>query len=201
MKSKFRALRELSYLPTTDDFQREFQAQVLAETNDRGACLLLAANLENALDEAIMSLLAQLAKERQRLFEQDGVLATFSKKIDAASMLRITGPTTNRNLTIIRHIRNAFAHAKRPIDFETKEIGVLCADLTLVTPLPPHKNRDDEKAALTSRLIFAASCSTLTWALYHYATGPLLRLRSDALREGHPEFPDYTLYLQRKPLP
>src|SRR5258708_22374932 len=65
MKSKFRALRELSYLPTTNVFQKDFQAQVHAETNDRGACLLLAANLENALDEAIMSLLP-LAKERQR---------------------------------------------------------------------------------------------------------------------------------------
>jgi hypothetical protein len=147
-----------------------------------------------------MSLLP-LAKERQRLFEQDGVFATFSRKIDAASILRITGPTTNRNLTIIRHIRNAFAHAKRPIDFDTKEVAVLCADLTLLTPLPPHKNRDDEKAALTSRLIFADACSTVTWLFYHYATGPLLQLGSDALRDGHPQFPDYTLYLQRNPLP
>jgi len=201
MKSKFRALRELSYLPTNDDFQKEFQAQVLAETNDRGACLLLVANLENALDEAIMSLLPQLPKERQRFVEQGGVFAMFSRKIDAASILRITGPTTNRNLSVIQHIRNAFAHAKRPIDFDTKEVAALCADLTLLTSLPPYTNRDDEKAALTSRLIFADACTTLTWLLYYYATGPLRQLPSDALRDEHPQFPDCTLYLQRKPLP
>src|ERR1700733_9815244 len=48
--------------------------------------------------------------------------SAFSRKIASARALKIIGPITNENLTIIRHVRNAFAHAKLPIDFQTSQI-------------------------------------------------------------------------------
>jgi hypothetical protein len=107
--------------------------------------------------------------------------------------------------TISRQIRRRLGRdIQEELDEQTGGISlppgtVLAANLE--NALDEALNRDDAKLTLTSRLIFADACSSMTWALYHYSTGPLLRFAADALREGHPPFPDCLLYLQRKPLP
>jgi len=44
----------------------------------------------------------------------------------SAYVLGVIGPETRRDLTRIRKIRNVFAHAKRRLDFDIKEIVELC---------------------------------------------------------------------------
>jgi hypothetical protein len=47
-----------------------------------------------------------------------GPLSTFSNKILMGHALRIYDENTRCNLDIVRNIRNAFAHSKRPINFD-----------------------------------------------------------------------------------
>jgi hypothetical protein len=64
--------------------------------------------------------------QREGLFESTGALATFSSKIRIGYALDIFGPETYQNLDYIRHVRNAFAHTKISVSFETAAIKNIC---------------------------------------------------------------------------
>lgn len=136
--SKMGDLRKLSEQPFTQEHFAEMHEQAFGEKNDRGACLLFASNLENALDAILTSWCAIPRTDAAFLFQSNGIFGTFSRKIESARALGIIGPVTGGNLTIIRHVRNAFAHAKLPIDFRTSEIAAACEDLVRINPMPPH---------------------------------------------------------------
>jgi hypothetical protein len=110
--SKFEKLRQLSRKDASHLDHLDWNIQIAAETNDRGACLLLSANVEAALDAAIEQILAPRRELPSEMHREDGPLANFSRKIAMGSVLRIYCEKTKANLTIIRHVRNAFAHAK-----------------------------------------------------------------------------------------
>lgn len=54
-----------------------------------------------------------------------------------AVALGILGPISRANLRIIRHLRNAFAHAKQPIKYPTPEVAAMCLDLKLIPTTAP----------------------------------------------------------------
>jgi hypothetical protein len=117
MASHSKALRRLSHKPAGPEHHTAFNEQASAEKNDRGACLLYAANLENLLDMVFDAALEINDDNREQIYGESGLLGSFSRKISMAFVLRIIGIVTFDNLTLIRHIRNTFAHAKIPIDF------------------------------------------------------------------------------------
>lgn len=131
--SGFKALRKLSQRQAMLADRQEMHRQVYAEENDRGACLLLSADIENTLDFIIEQMLDLSDEEVDELRRQEGPLGSFSRKISFASALRFIGPITKHNLTIIRHVRNAFAHAHIPLNFNAAEVVVVCNDFKLVT--------------------------------------------------------------------
>jgi hypothetical protein len=140
LEKKLSALKKLMNLPRDPSHQEEFERQLSAQINDRGYCLLLASTLENLLDEAIVHRLAQMTGDlHDRLFELEGPAGSFSRKITLAQALGIFGQVTYRNFTLIRHIRNAFAHAKIPINFETKEVADVSNALTRLAPFFPER--------------------------------------------------------------
>jgi hypothetical protein len=197
--SKMGDLRKLSEQPFTQEHFAEMHEQAFGEKNDRGACLLFASNLENALDAALSSWCSVSHKDVGSLFQSNGIFGTFSRKIESARALNIIGPITNCNLTIIRHVRNAFAHAKLPIDFQTGEIASACEDLVRINPMPPHATLD--KDGYGPRALFGDVCNITQTQLFHYSTISSITMRTDMLKEGSGNFPDYDLILRRKPLP
>lgn len=85
--------------------------------------------LEQTLEDAIWYRAAaeQAKDERERFFsENGGVASSFAEKTYLAYVFGVIGPETRKDLTRIRQIRNAFAHAKRHLDFNTQEIIELC---------------------------------------------------------------------------
>jgi hypothetical protein len=92
----------------------------LEDASDRAVILVAGSLLDHALSEAIMSRLREppTHDEWQELFDDGGVLNTFSQKIMAAYFLKIIGPQTRRDLDLIRKIRNDAAHDMNPISFE-----------------------------------------------------------------------------------
>jgi hypothetical protein len=95
--------------------------------NDRGAALLLAANLENSLQIAIERRLAIAETHRTILFvDEASPLRRFSAKIRMGYALGLFGDGLKSNLDLVRIIRNVFAHAASPVHFSTPEVMGAC---------------------------------------------------------------------------
>lgn len=137
------ALRKLTTKPATAEHQEEYDRQTSAKADDRSFCLLLSSMLENDLDRAIDAWFGEQTPElRKNLYLQDGPLGNFSRKIVMAGALKIIGLTTQKNFTLIRNVRNAFAHAKIPITFNTTEVSAVCRDLVLINIFDPPEDID-----------------------------------------------------------
>jgi hypothetical protein len=79
--SIFSTLRGLARQEASMDDMHEFQRQVRLESNDRGATLLVTANCDLALTQAIYRVLKVPDDFRQKLEAEGGPLNTFSQKI------------------------------------------------------------------------------------------------------------------------
>jgi hypothetical protein len=152
--SKIEKLRRITTQPATADHQEQYDKQTSAKADDRSFCLLLSSMLENDLDRAIDARIGQTLELRKGLYEQDGPLGTFSRKITMAAALQIIGPTTQANFRVIRNIRNAFAHSKIPIAFTTREVSAVCADLVRINIFEPPEEVD-QSSDMTARERFA----------------------------------------------
>jgi hypothetical protein len=133
------------------------------ENNERSTVLTLASLLDHALQIALLTKMRRdlIPPEQAEMFGGRGLLATFSAKIDLAYALKLIGPKTRDDIDMIREIRNAFAHARGPISFQTKEVATVCARLRFPAavahaPNEPQLNR------------FKMCATLLTLTLYDY---------------------------------
>jgi hypothetical protein len=157
--SKVSKLRELTTKPATADHQEAFDEQTGDDADDRSFCLLLSSMLENTLDQANDDWIGeQDAELRKALYDQDGLLATFARKITFAIVVGTLGPVSRENLRLLRQIRNAFAHAKIPITFDTPEVAAVCADLVRINIYDPPEE-PDQLPDLTPRKRFQVVCN------------------------------------------
>lgn len=124
---------------------------------DRGAAIVGAAWVEEAISAAIESFLQSDQKAWQRLFDGNGPLATLSAKIDLSRLLGLVSETIRSDLHIIRAIRNEFAHqiAHRTehtkLGFHSQHIADKCLALKCVA----HEKHTDPRVA------FVRACATL----------------------------------------
>jgi hypothetical protein len=155
------ALTEID--PSPEHFIR-YDEEASAEKNDRGAAILIATNLENALETAIVRHL-RLRRRSKKLFGFNAPFGTFDFKIRVGHAFGLFKDETEANLHTIRAIRNAFAHAKVPVKFSDAAVTNACALLTvpnLVSPvsrpagLPPET--EEQKNALVGRERFRRVC-------------------------------------------
>jgi hypothetical protein len=136
--SIFSKLRSLSRQEASMEDMQEFQRQVRLESNDRGATLLVTANCDLALTQAIYRALKIPDDFRERLEAEGGPLNTFSQKIMMGRALKIYGELMQHDLDLLRHLRNAFAYSHVPITFETPEITEAVSHFNVQPLLPPH---------------------------------------------------------------
>jgi hypothetical protein len=155
-------LGELTDSQPSHKYFTQWQEETNAERNHRGAAILLATNVENALQSVIIRVIEIKEGQRQKLFGPNAPLGSFSNKITLAYAMDLFGNETKTNLDIIRSIRNAFAHAKLPITFETGQVQRACEFLTIPTVLlrPVAIPKDDSKH-LTGRKRFQRVCNDI----------------------------------------
>jgi hypothetical protein len=119
-------------LPELFEFERATDYRRYA---DRAAALIVATLLEQALETAISTHFIQLEDaDKNRLFigsggGDDGLLATFSARIQMGFALGIYGPDMRSDLQTIQIIRNVFAHTRRHLDFTSPEVASACNEL------------------------------------------------------------------------
>src|SRR5271169_5654233 len=107
MVSPVQALRKLSRRDSTPEHHAAYVEQLMPETNHRGACIILCANVETAFDAALQAML--FLDETSSLLDGEDQFSAFVRKIELGYALRIFGMQTRDNLSIMRHLRNAFA--------------------------------------------------------------------------------------------
>jgi len=130
-----RSLMEImSHVPTSNELTTVL-LDLNREKNAQARAITLGALLEAKLESAIYTkLIPNIPKNSsERIFGVQGILATFSAKIEMAFVLGLIGPETRKDLDHIRAIRNAFAHAKGIISFDTPEIAAACDKIKFPT--------------------------------------------------------------------
>ena len=140
--------------------------------DDRSIVLVAGAILEQFLEAAISSHFEIKEEETRVLFDDslEGPLSSFAKKISLGYALGVYGPEMRSDMTCIRHIRNAFAHSKMRIDFETAEIKSIFDRLTL----PKTRNfatLSNNQSGLAPRIF--ASTIRLICAYFNDAQRPM----------------------------
>lgn len=109
-------------------------------SDDRTIAVMQAANIENSIQECIAILLNPHPEKKisddqiKELFLRDGApIGTFSAKIKVAHAMEVFGDKTRSDLDRIRAVRNAFAHARKPINFATPAVETVCSQLRVQT--------------------------------------------------------------------
>ena len=73
--------------------------------------------------------------EHDGLFAGNGPLATLSAKARVAYALGAFDRETRHDIDAIREIRNAFAHARMSLSFDTPEIAQMCSGFHCLMPI------------------------------------------------------------------
>ena len=88
-----------------------------------GMAMIVAAALDRLLEDALLTKMVKLSEERRKkLFGDYGTLRSFDAKIKVAFAFAVIDRETSQRLTIIRKIRNKFAHTEGFLDFNSPEI-------------------------------------------------------------------------------
>lgn len=111
----------------------DLERELFASGSDRALAVLYSSLVEvlikRLLNAKIRSELN--SDDRDRLFGPQGPVGTFSSRIIVAYAFGLIGPDTRFNLDLIREIRNVFAHSRKPLSFDTKQVRAACAHLKI----------------------------------------------------------------------
>lgn len=110
----------------------------IEEQTDRGAVLVITAWIEEQLRAALSTKFVDSDQSKKKAFEGNGPLSTFSAKIELAFLLGLISKQDYSDLTIIRKIRNEFAHTilnddSDPLNFNNPHISDRCYSLKYIT--------------------------------------------------------------------
>jgi len=95
----------------------------LKRESDRGCVILVVTAIEDALSEALKRRFVALsASEEKALYSFNSPLGTFSSRIQMAHALGIVDAKGRDQLNLMRAMRNACAHARTDISFETPQL-------------------------------------------------------------------------------
>lgn len=105
-------------------FTAEFDGE-----SDRATALLAVAFLDVYLEQALTSFLVNDPQEVQRLLAPEQPLASFAARARMAYCLGLIDRPSFKDITLIREIRNEFAHSLQGRSFRDRDIAEKCAAL------------------------------------------------------------------------
>jgi hypothetical protein len=119
--------RKAAALEALSQFQRKERdpdelLDLLTEESDRGTVILVGTWIEDLLADRIIERLPHGEENRKELLRQGGVLQSFQDKLVVGRALGVIDDEIASGLDILRHMRNACAHSRRIISFDTPEL-------------------------------------------------------------------------------
>jgi mannitol operon repressor len=141
------------------DFLAELQME-----SDRGLALIGAAHLDNQLLTLLQCFFNEGSSAEKLLLKGNAPLGTFSARVDACRALGFIDDFEYRELSLIRKVRNEFAHSGHGTSFSTELIVGLCANFKSHLPesveFPPARYRyTNSVIASASRLFHRPSAA------------------------------------------
>lgn len=126
--------------------------RIARKTDDRTIALMMAAVIEQGLETAILSRLPGIAANNEAyIFFDDGApLRDFDSKIRMAFALGLFGDGVRSDLSLIRNVRNTFAHSRELLSFDTPEIAEACDHFTLAVRRPQFVQTEDAREKFIS---------------------------------------------------
>lgn len=120
----------------SDDTLNDLSSFILElnHETDRGLPLVAAAVIDEKLKEILLTFMCDNKAARRLVMETNSPLASFSARIDACFALGLIDDFEFQEVTLIRRIRNAFAHERHRLTFSGEKVMGLCASLG--SPLP-----------------------------------------------------------------
>jgi hypothetical protein len=103
--------------------------QELQAEPDRGAAIVGAAFLDDALEAMLRAFLVDEQKVVDDLLRPEGDLGKFSTRIKVAYCLGLVAPDERHDMNLIGKIRNRFAHVHQTLSFDHSEIAGWCRSL------------------------------------------------------------------------
>ena len=97
--------------------------------SDRACVILQASWTELMVERAVRSRLR--GTRSGELFGRNGPLSNFSNKISMAYSMGIFAEKTRHDLTLIRELRNGFAHCQLPLRFKMPIVKTMCDNMQL----------------------------------------------------------------------
>ena len=146
-------LRDLSLQPLTSAEKLALINAVSNVAHPVSAAILGAVMVEHELEVSIRKKFKRQDDETwASLVGERGSLGTFSAKISMGYAFGLYDEATLDNLNVVRHIRNAFAHSKKVIDFDHE---LVAAELEKATALSKKFKRSLKKHPTKQTLQFA----------------------------------------------
>jgi hypothetical protein len=115
--------------PTPDEFRRAMSE--ISSGSDRAVALVGGAILETTLTDTLKVFLHRKKKITDDLFRPSGACGAFATKIHLGFLIGLYGEDAHRELTIMKDIRNQFAHSLQINDFNTEKIRAWTANLKM----------------------------------------------------------------------
>ncbi len=123
----FKEFTKTSGSPTSEqrlEMEKEFYGE-----SDRACVILQASWTELMVERAVRSRLR--GTRSGELFGRNGPLSNFSNKISMAYSMGIFAEKTRHDLTLIRELRNGFAHCQLPLRFKMPIVKTMCDNMQL----------------------------------------------------------------------
>lgn len=133
-------------------------ADRLAEESERGVVVVFGSATEDLLEDRILQNFVELDRERLKGMKRFGVLNNWANKASLAVALGIINEDDAEVIEFLKTMRNACAHSRLHIDFETPELRNVLR-LLLREELGPLLDDLDNKYGV--RALFVQSCSAI----------------------------------------
>lgn len=124
--------------------------------SDRAAALLAASFLENEMKKRILDFLVD-EESSAKLFEHYHPLSTFSGLLEVTFALGLLTRPMLSDLTLIRKIRNYFAHHPKHVTFEQQPVSDWCRELTTAKGIPTQDGKPFRQDNARDQYLFAGT--------------------------------------------
>jgi DNA-binding MltR family transcriptional regulator len=132
-------------------------ADLFRGESDRAAAILGASYLETLLEKLLRARFVQAPATD--MFSGHGPLSTFFSRADLAYALGLFHEGVYHDLTLIRRVRNEFAHNFDEASFDQPTVRDRCAELWFIKELATHQ--DVEALSARDRFLLAVGHATL----------------------------------------
>lgn len=141
---------------TAASMSADEMADIVADESDRGVVVILVSLIEDLLLHRLQEAFVPMSRAQlKNLTRAGGLLSNFDDRINLAHALDIIDEDTVEMLQVMRTMRNACAHSRKRITFDTQELRDALTLLIEDQAAPEHFQKTENSTVLRLGFICA----------------------------------------------